>query len=60
MIKGGVLDPTGYGISINAGDGEDRIVEVDIPGSMVLLSGGDAMSFTKYCEEKREWSPDSW
>jgi hypothetical protein len=58
MIKGSVLDLTGYGISSEVGDGDNRIVEVDVNAGVVRWDG-KSCTFRAFIElEEPEWSYD--
>jgi hypothetical protein len=55
MIKDSVMDETGYGISSEVGDGDNRIVTVNVDEQMVNLKGykfpgykGSELSFTDF------------
>jgi len=54
MIKDEVLDITGYGISTVVGDGDDRIIIVNLKNQSILLNDNNFAfdEFTKLTEEE--------
>lgn len=50
---------TGFGISSVVGDGEDRILTVDVDNQTVS-DGNDSYSFNEYAHENPDNEPRSW
>lgn len=48
MIKGDVMDTTGYGISQEIGDGDDRILTVNVDKQTVNDYNGNVFTFEEY------------
>lgn len=57
MVKGQESEPTGYGISSVCGDGDDRIVTVDVDTQYVILSNRH-WPFNKFSGEAAHWPDD--
>lgn len=50
MVKGQEDGETGYGISSRVGDGDDRILVVDVEKQEVSVKGSVTLSFDAYCQ----------
>ena len=55
MVGGKVGDLTGYGISQNPGDGDDRILYVDTEAQTVAVNEKKPVSFTEYINTNPNW-----
>lgn len=55
MVRGCEMRLTGYGISQTPGDGQDRILYVDIASQSVSINRGAAMPFDAYVTMAVEW-----
>ena len=52
MVKGHEDGETGFGISSNCGDGDERILTVDVRKQKVFINGGDGIPFDSYASRK--------
>jgi hypothetical protein len=56
MVRGNEMATTGYGISSRVGDGDDRVLEVNIALQLVFINGR-RLSFEEYVElEEPGWN----
>ena len=55
MIKDGVLDETGFGISADICDNEHPIITVDCSAQTVSFERGQTWSFEEYIKEPRSF-----
>ena len=60
MIVNDVEGSTGYGLSLEVQDGDDRVIEVDCKTQTVRLNGV-TYSFSEYCDKHEpSWIGEVW
>jgi hypothetical protein len=56
MVKDEILETTGFGITVEVGDGGDQIIIVDVDAKTVSVGDNKPLSFVDFIKNGSPWS----
>ena len=55
MVKGDEMETTGFGISQSIGDGDDKVITIDVDDQTVKINDRPAVAFGDFIASKNGW-----